>query len=590
MAPRRSASLSISSRREPNVELDPSRFWTPRKVWLQRRSPSTDALPSARAPWPGVSEMSMVGSIGLAVASMLAAWFLTPCVRRLALRLGAVDEPGERKVHTEPMPRLGGLAIFGAFGSCVWLAVLYHEWTGRFVAPSAETLEALIFGGAVIVGIGFVDDRYSLPPRVKLAAQILAASLVTVFGLTVQVFQMPFVGTISLGVLAIPFTVAWIVCITNALNLVDGMDGLGAGVAFIASTTSWLISLYLGDLETAMLFGALSGASLGFLRHNLPPARIFLGDSGSLFLGFALSVLSIQGSHKAAITVSVLVPLLILGFPILDVAFAIVRRTARVRSERRQGLLRAFVEAAFRADREHIHHRLLWWGLSHRQAVVLLYGACASFGALAFVAVVLSDRGVALILAYVGLACAFAFRKLSFGQRGGAGIRGAELCGRIRRAAGGRSALLQLADPSAAAVILDALEGLELRWTVTHTGEEACRVSRSRPFEIVLFDIERRRDEEMTTFERLKDLNRGAVFIALSGFEGPERTAQALRRGAYDVLQQPLHPDRVRHVVNRACERIWLLSRARFSSGLLWLGALALPVLFFLAASLVGTP
>ncbi|MDR1692737.1 MAG: undecaprenyl/decaprenyl-phosphate alpha-N-acetylglucosaminyl 1-phosphate transferase [Oscillospiraceae bacterium] len=312
-------------------------------------------------------------------AALIVSFAVTPLVRLLANKVGAVDDPNrdDRRVHTSPVPRLGGLAIFLGF-----MAAIFVFGSGHF----DRQMGGILTGAVIIVTVGAIDDVLSLPWWVKLGGQI-AAALVPVFcGLRVGVLTAPFItpeGTITLGVLNIPITILWIIGITNAVNLIDGLDGLAVGVSGIASISMLLISIATGNPAAALLTAALAGGCLGFLPYNFNPARLFMGDSGSLFLGYILSCASILGLFKFYAVISFAVPFLILGLPIFDTAAAFVRRLAKGQNPLSHG------------DRKHVHHRLIDMGFSQKQAVAILYSVSAVLG---LSAVVLTTSGELRVL------------------------------------------------------------------------------------------------------------------------------------------------------------------------------------------------
>ena len=314
------------------------------------------------------------------VLSVLAAFFLsgiisfllTPPVKKLAYRIGAIDVPKDgRRMHKRPTPRLGGLAIFGGF---LIAAVLTGQLTPQRLW--------ILAGAAVIVVLGIFDDRNALSAKFKFVIQILAAAIPVVFGyLRIAMFTNPFLFSDSLywnlGALSIPITILWIVAITNAVNLIDGLDGLAVGVSSIASMTMLAVALFIGETEIAVILAALAGACVGFMPYNLNPASIFMGDTGSTFLGYMLATLSIQGLFKVYALISFAVPFLILGLPIFDTAFAILRRVLSGRSP-------------LAPDRGHVHHRLIDMGFNQKQAVAILYVISVVLG---LIAVVLTTSG-----------------------------------------------------------------------------------------------------------------------------------------------------------------------------------------------------
>ncbi len=314
------------------------------------------------------------------VAAVLAAFFLsgvlsfvlTPPVKRLAYKIGAVDIPKDtRRMHKRPIPRLGGLAIFFAF---LVAAVLLGKMNTQRVW--------ILVGAVIVVGLGIVDDRKALGAKFKFVVQIFAAAIPVVLGgLRIEVFTNPFVFSDSLywsvGALSIPITIIWIVAITNAVNLIDGLDGLAVGVSSIASMTMLAVALFIGEIEIAVILAALAGACVGFMPYNLNPAEIFMGDTGSTFLGYMLATMSIQGLFKVYALISFAVPFLILGLPIFDTGFAMIRRVLSGRSP-------------FSADRGHVHHRLIDMGFNQKQAVAILYVISVVLG---LIAVVLTTSG-----------------------------------------------------------------------------------------------------------------------------------------------------------------------------------------------------
>jgi UDP-GlcNAc:undecaprenyl-phosphate GlcNAc-1-phosphate transferase len=319
------------------------------------------------------------------VASLLAAIVLVPLARRLALRFGVVDMPNEpRKVHTRAVPRTGGIAVCLAF--CVGIAVLFLDPSANPLLQRDASLNVgFLLAAALITSVGAWDDARGLRYTQKFAGEIAVAVLLWGFGYRIQVLSMPWIGTVDLGLLSFPVTILWLVGVTNAVNLIDGLDGLAAGVSLFALGTVFVNGWLDGNMGVLLLVAALGGAVLGFLPYNAHPARIFLGDSGSLLLGSALGALSIRAYSKAPSTMALLAPVIMLGLPITDTVVAMLRRYLRGRSP-------------FEADREHLHHRLLQLGLSQRGAVFALYGI-----ALAFSALTLSLRGHSPARSAIGL-------------------------------------------------------------------------------------------------------------------------------------------------------------------------------------------
>ncbi|HEY9722158.1 MAG TPA: MraY family glycosyltransferase [Oscillatoriaceae cyanobacterium] len=325
------------------------------------------------------------------LVTLLVAWLATdlliPWVTRLAYKLGRVDTPDARKVHTVPIPRLGGVAIFLGFS----IAVAAIEWlVPGPLFPRTGPYVGLIAGGALIFLLGIADDLKPLPAKFKLLMQIAAAGLAVYFGVRIDFLSNPQGGLILLAPsIAIPLTIFWLVGITNTINLIDGLDGLAGGVSLIAASTTAVIAWQTHQPLIALVAIALIGATIGFLRYNWNPAKIFMGDSGSLFLGFTLATLSVIGVLKLVATAALLVPVLILGVPIFDTAFAIVRRALQRRP-------------IFSPDRGHLHHRLLGLGLSQRRAVIVIYGICLLLGGTALTLTGIHE-GVVVLGTAVGL-------------------------------------------------------------------------------------------------------------------------------------------------------------------------------------------
>lgn len=296
--------------------------------------------------------------------AMGTALLITPGVILLAAKTGAMDAPDSRKVHKKPIPRIGGLGIYAAFMVAIVVVMKFAEINYEV----GFELAGLMLGGSMIVLLGIIDDYKNLPAKVKLLGQILAATvLVVAFDVRIDFITDPFGDYLYLEYLAVPVTIFWIVGLTNTVNLIDGLDGLAAGVAVIASVTIFLVALEDNILLIAVLTAALAGAAFGFLYYNFNPARIFMGDSGSMFLGYMLAGISVIGAVKCAATIALIVPILALGLPILDTTFAIVRRY-------RGGV------PIFKPDKGHLHHRLLDLGFTQRQAVLLMYVISALLG------------------------------------------------------------------------------------------------------------------------------------------------------------------------------------------------------------------
>ena len=303
-----------------------------------------------------------------ASTSLIVTLLLTPLVGRVSTRLGLVDAPGGRKVHTQSVPRLGGLAVCLASAGAVVLTLSIT--TATFQQPVWETLRPLVIAGAIIFVVGLIDDIRGLGAGPKLLLELLAAVVIMSSGLLIQ--RVTLLGTtIPLGWMAWPITAAWLVGMTNAFNLIDGIDGLAAGIAVLAGAACGAILVVRGHDAEALLLAAFVGAAAGFLFFNFAPASIFLGDSGSLVFGFLLAATAITGWQKGATALATGVPLLIFALPIADSALALARRSIARPSDGRS--IRSVLRQIAQPDREHIHHRLLALGWSVRRTVLVLY-------------------------------------------------------------------------------------------------------------------------------------------------------------------------------------------------------------------------
>ena len=344
--------------------------------------------------------MFLVGIASMIVA-MGVTWMITPALIRVAERVNAVDQPDARKTHTAPMPRIGGVAVFAGF--IAGMAFAAYATGLLFHLPQGVYWRGLIFAATGLFLVGLLDDLRGLSFKWKFAAQIIAAVFVWQAGFRIDVVSHPLGGDLNLAWLSLPITVLWIVGITNAVNLIDGLDGLAAGIALITTVTVGVIAFGRGLLGVTAASVTLAGALVGFLRFNFNPARIFLGDSGSLFLGFVLAVTSVRGSQKGPTAVAVVVPLLVLGLPLLDTGLAVVRRSLKIgsRGMKTDNAVRYFFrnyQEVFLPDRGHIHHRLMDLGLSHRNAVLVLYAVGLLFAVAAICAVFIKSLWVGLLL------------------------------------------------------------------------------------------------------------------------------------------------------------------------------------------------
>ena len=342
---------------------------------------------------------------------------LTPVVLRVAVAVGAIDRPGGRKAHVTPTPRLGGVAVFVSF--CVSLVLLAKlDPNALFPVWMTGTKGMLLFGSlGFILLLGIWDDLHELRPSQKFLVQLFLAVLVSAAGFRIANITDPFsFGKLNLGIFDFVATVIWIIGVTNAINLIDGLDGLAAGVSGIALLTMFPIAIIQGDMSTGMIALLLAGAVVGFLRYNFNPARIFLGDSGSLFLGFTLAILSTQSSTKSTTAFSILVSVLALGLPIMDTLLSMARRLLNsfLPETTKDGKSRSRFGAMFIPDRRHIHHQLLARGLSHRRTVLTLYVVSCVLGFCAFAITMVQNFQGAFVLLVVGLAIFMGIRQLRY--------------------------------------------------------------------------------------------------------------------------------------------------------------------------------
>lgn len=330
----------------------------------------------------------MLEILGLSIGiPLVLSLLLTPLAGRFATMVGAIDMPDARKIHKLPIPRMGGLGVFVSF--LISAGIIYSLFPEVFPQEFRVMPHMLILFVAIafVLIVGICDDMWTLKAGEKFLTQVFAGTLVYIAGYRISTISNPFGdngGMLSLGILGLPATILWVVGITNSFNLIDGLDGLAAGVAFISGLTILGISLLNHYFDTAILAALLMGSSLGFLRYNFNPARIFLGDSGSLFLGFLLSIISIRSSVKGSTAFSIIVPMLALGLPIMDTLLAMLRRLMRSIVDENSGSLGKKLHSLFLPDKRHIHHQLIANGFSHRDAVLVLYLVSSIFGLCAF--------------------------------------------------------------------------------------------------------------------------------------------------------------------------------------------------------------
>lgn len=331
----------------------------------------------------------MWGDIVIAfLLAFITAFVITPHTMRLAKRVGAIDIPNDRRVNKKPMPRLGGLAVISGFLVSIIYLLITTSLEGKINLFGAENYYFKLIGffiGIFILGIVcYIDDVKGIPSYVKLTAQIVAAIIVVVFGIKIEDISIPFIeGKIEIGgVFSYILTVCWIIGITNAINLIDGLDGLSSGVTLISCLSLLMVFALNGSpLIAIILITALAGAIVGFLPFNFSPAKTFIGDTGSNFMGFSLAIISILGVAKTYTALVLIAPIIILAMPIFDTLFAIFRRIIKGKS----------LKAVFKPDKGHIHHKLMAKGYTQKQAVLIMYGITAILG---MFAVILLESGI----------------------------------------------------------------------------------------------------------------------------------------------------------------------------------------------------
>jgi len=364
----------------------------------------------------------MLKYLSLFLIASCFSFLITPMVKSFARRMGALDLPGERKVHSQPIPRFGGLSIFIAF----ILVLFVTSQISFFYFPQNFLIEIkfwwLLVASTIVLGLGAIDDFRRMPPSVKFLFQIIAGLVVALTIYKIEAINLPF-GTIHLGILSIPATILWVVAITNAINLLDGLDGLAAGTSFIACLAMFGIALLNQNIGISLATVILAGSILGFLKYNFHPASIFLGDSGAYFLGLMLSVLPLMGGLKGSTTIAIIIPILALGLPIMDTALSMFRRLLKslhiMEVDQEKNVVKFFFLdgwSIFRADRGHIHHRLLQIGFTQRKAVILLYAVSFILGITALCSVYFKNINQALLLTAIGIAAYIGIKRLGYGE------------------------------------------------------------------------------------------------------------------------------------------------------------------------------
>jgi len=352
------------------------------------------------------------------VVALVVAFGVMPLVIRLAHRVGAVDRPGERRIHSGSIPRLGGIGIFVAFLAGLGASTLIAGRGGTIGGPADYNWPGVALGMTVIFLAGVYDDLRGLRPSIKLAFQTAAAAIAVLSGFRIDVISSPFGGSMDLGSLGVWVTFGWILLVINAMNLIDGLDGLAGGLALIVTTTVATVALTMDQFGVVASAMALAGAVIGFLRYNFAPAQIFMGDGGSQFLGYVLAVISIRGSQKGATAVAILVPLLSFGLPIMDVFMAVGRRAWRNGSDAEGKGPLAVLRRVSRADREHLHHNLLDLGLSPRRAALALYVIASAFALSGYLFLARNSLYLAVLTLVLSLGSVAVIKIVVAGARG----------------------------------------------------------------------------------------------------------------------------------------------------------------------------
>jgi len=337
--------------------------------------------------------------------SLLLSLFLTPLVRKFCIRVGLTDSDRERrKIHKGPMPRLGGIAFFLAFIITSLLTILYSYYYTNQLTGEINTYFLILAISAGAFCIGLIDDIFKLRARFKFLLQIILAVIVYVIGFRITKISFPLLtNALNLGILSLPVTVVWYVAITNAFNLIDGVDGLAAGLAVIAAVVMAILAMITGHVLEACVLIILAASLLGFLRYNFNPASIFMGDAGSMFIGFTLALLSVTSSLKASAALVIFIPFLVLAIPLLDTTVAFFRRFLINRN-------------VFKPDREHIHHKLLDKGLSQKKVAFILYGAAAVLGLYSLLIVNVYSRYIGYAFIIIFLAILYSVHRIGYNE------------------------------------------------------------------------------------------------------------------------------------------------------------------------------
>jgi UDP-GlcNAc:undecaprenyl-phosphate GlcNAc-1-phosphate transferase len=352
-------------------------------------------------------------AVGAAIAAAFVTHLLVPPVTRLAIAWRAMDLPGGRKLQASAMPRLGGVAIIGGIGLAAGFAAI-GQWSTWGTKIATKELLALAAGTALVFLVGVADDLRGVNNGVKFLVELAAASMLVAAGWSFSVLRLPFISAIDLGIVGGGLvSLLWIVGVTNAINLIDGLDGLAGGVVAIISLSMLGYATLQGSPGTIVLMAATAGACIGFLRHNWEPARIFMGDSGALTLGFLLAAMSVHSALKAPAALAIVVPILALGLPVMDTLLVMAVRFIQ---DPRARLLRRFL-GMFHADREHLHHLLGHFGARRAHVVGLLYSVVLAFCGMALLVAVTGWTNLGVLLLILEFGVVFGMRQLGRATR-----------------------------------------------------------------------------------------------------------------------------------------------------------------------------
>ncbi|MCI5124117.1 MAG: undecaprenyl/decaprenyl-phosphate alpha-N-acetylglucosaminyl 1-phosphate transferase, partial [Candidatus Electrothrix sp. AR5] len=343
----------------------------------------------------------MAALLFIFVAACLISLVLTPAVRQLALHFDLTDKPTARKMHSRKIPRLGGIALFCSFFlPFLFLFVFSRQSFAEQNLLGDNSILCFVVGAVLIFLLGLLDDIRDLSFAFKIFGQLLVAVFIYSCGFQITVVTTPFGADFSIGFFSLPLTVFWFLLVINAINLIDGLDGLAAGICLFVSLSMLFVCIVNGRLTAALAFAALAGSLIGFLRYNFYPASIFMGDSGSYFLGYCLAALSIGGAIKGQVATAMLIPIITLGVPLMDTLWAPLRRFINGQN-------------MFQPDKNHIHHRLVKLGFTHRRAVLTLYVLTVLLGASSMLLVHTQNETSALIIFLLGIGFVGLLRYLS---------------------------------------------------------------------------------------------------------------------------------------------------------------------------------